>query len=105
MDRISSFKAFIEGSPTDPFPRYGLAMEYVKCGERDHANAAFDELMERFPSYIAAYLMAGNNLAALGRRPDALAVYRRGIEASTAAGDSHAKGELEAAIDELQSAE
>lgn len=102
MDRIKTFKSFIDSSPDDPFPRYGLAMELAKQGERDQAQAVFDELMERFPDYVAAYLMAGNNLAALGRKDDALAVYNRGIEASAKAGDSHAKGELQAALEELR---
>src|SRR5688500_13094993 len=33
MDRIASFRSFIAKSPSDPFPRYGLAMELKGNGE------------------------------------------------------------------------
>ena len=45
MDRIATFKSFISRSPTDPFPRYGLAMEYKGSGRLGDAWAAFEDLM------------------------------------------------------------
>jgi tetratricopeptide (TPR) repeat protein len=105
MDRVAAFKAFIERSPDDPFPRYGLAMEYCNQGRKDDARQAFEQLMERFPDYVPAYLMAGGNLAELGDGATAAAVYRRGIEAATRAGDAHARGELEAALAQLPPSE
>lgn len=100
MDRIATFQSFIERSPADPFPRYGLAMEHKRRGELDAAWTVFAELMSKFPGYVPAYLMAGGTLAALGRRDEAADVYRRGIEAAST-GDPHAKRELEAALAEL----
>jgi tetratricopeptide (TPR) repeat protein len=105
MDRVLAFKEFIERSPDDPFPRYGLAMEYRNQGRKDDARRAFEELMERFPDYVPAYLMAGGNLADLGDGGAAAAVYRRGIEAATRAGDAHAKSELEAALAQIGASE
>ena len=101
MDRIATFKSFIARTPTDPFPRYGLAMEHKTRGELDEAWAAFSELLDQFPDYVPSYLMAGGTLAALGRKPEAAAVYRRGIEAATRKSDPHARGELETALGEL----
>lgn len=101
MDRITTFKSFIQRSPADPFPRYGLAMEHKARGELDEAWAAFAEILERFPDYVPTYLMAGGTLVALGRRDEAIGVYQRGIEAAAAKGDSHAARELEAALAEL----
>jgi hypothetical protein len=46
--------------------------------------------------------MAGGLLVALGKRDDAKAVFRRGIEVSSRKGDSHAKGELEGALADLE---
>jgi tetratricopeptide (TPR) repeat protein len=100
MDRIATFQSFIARAPGDPFPRYGLAMEYKSRGDLAAAWAAFSELLDRFPDYVATYLMAGGTLIALSRRDEAAAVYRRGIEVATRAGDAHARGELETALNE-----
>ena len=100
MDRIATFKSFIERSPADPFPRYGLAMEHKRRGEFAEAWSVFSEILRDFPDYVAAYLMAGGTLAALGRRAEAGDVYRRGIEVAERR-DPHARGELESALAEL----
>jgi len=101
MDRIATFKSFIARSPGDPFPRYGLAMEHKTQGNLAEAWAAFSELLEAFPDYVPAYLMAGGTLAGLGRKDEAAAIYRRGVEVATRKGDPHARGELESALSEF----
>ena len=101
MDRIAAFKSFIARAPADPFPRYGLAMELKGRGDLADAWAAFSELLASFPDYVPTYLMAGGTLTALGRRDEAAETYRRGIEVARRAGDSHARGELESALNEL----
>jgi len=101
MDRIDTFKTFISRSPADPFPRYGLAMEYK--GAQRHADAwtAFEELLSKFPDYVPTYLMAGGTLIALGRTADAAEVFRTGIEVAGRRGDAHARKELETALAEI----
>ncbi len=101
MDRIASFKSFIARTPADPFPRYGLAMEHKGRGELAEAWAVFSDLLSNFADYVPTYLMAGGTLTALGRTGEAADVYRRGIEVSARRGDSHARGELETALAEL----
>ena len=101
MDRIATFKSFIARTPEDPFPRYGLAMEHKGLGELDQAWACFAELIEKFPDYVATYLMAGGTLAALGRSDEAADIYRKGVAVAARKGDAHAKGELETALAEL----
>jgi tetratricopeptide (TPR) repeat protein len=101
MDRLANFRSFIARSPQDPFPRYGLAMEHRTRGELAEASAAFAELVEQFPAYVPTYLMAGGTLVALGKKDEAAAMYRQGIEVATKAGDQHARGELESALGEL----
>lgn len=101
MDRIATFKSFIERTPGDPFPRYSLAMEYRSRGELEQAWASFADVIEKFPEYVATYLMAGNTLVALGRHAEAADVYRRGIAAATTKGDHHTRGELEAALADI----
>jgi len=101
MDRIATFKSFIARTPADPFPRYGLAMEHRARGDVAEAWAAFSDLLDNFPDYVPTYLMAGGTLVTLGRKDEAAAVYRRGIEAATRKDDAHARSELESALHEL----
>lgn len=101
MDRIATFKTFIARAPSDPFPRYGLAMELKGRGELAAAWTVFAELLENFPDYVPTYLMAGGTLVALGRRDEARDVYERGIATAGRRGDPHAQRELESALGEL----
>ena len=101
MDRIETFKTFIARTPTDPFPRYGLAMEYKGTGRLADAWTAFAELLESFPDYVPTYLMAGGVLVGLDRKSEAAEVLTKGIEVAGRRGDLHAKKELQAALDEL----
>jgi len=93
--------AAIARSPADPFPRYGLAMEHKTRGELAEAWAQFEQLIQAFPTYVPSYLMAGGTLVALGKKDEAAAIYRQGIEVATKAGDQHARRELESALGEL----
>jgi len=97
MDRLETFRSFIARSPTDPFPRYGLAMELKNRGDLDGARAAFAELIEAFPDYVPTYLMAGG----IAPKSEAAAIYRKGIEVATRRGDQHARRELESALAEI----
>ncbi|MBA2544996.1 MAG: hypothetical protein H0V17_35460 [Deltaproteobacteria bacterium] len=101
MDRIATFKSFIDRNPKDPFPRYGLAMEHKTRGELELAWAAFQDLLSQFADYVPTYLMAGGTLTALGRSAEAADIYGRGVTVATQRGDSHARGELETALAEL----
>ncbi len=85
----------------DPFPQYGLAMEYKRLDRVDEAGAAFSTLLERHATYIPAYLMYGNLLEAKAEPAAALEIYGRGIVVAEQAGDEHAASELQAAQDAL----
>jgi predicted Zn-dependent protease len=98
MDRIQMLLDYVRANPGDPFPRYGLAMEYKNRGRLDDAATAFAELVAHHPDYTAAYLHAGNTLVELGRRDEARRMYEVGIEACRRKGDAHALGEIEAAL-------
>jgi hypothetical protein len=101
MGRVDQLREFIKQSPRDPFPRYGLALELKNEGRLEESSEAFAELLREFPDYTPGYLHAGGVLRALGRTADAIRVFRDGIVAATRKSDSHAKGELEAALAEL----
>ncbi|PRP99607.1 hypothetical protein ENSA7_62450 [Enhygromyxa salina] len=88
----------VAAKPGDPFPRYGLAMEYKKLGRNDDAAQAFVALAEHHPDYVPGYLMHGNLLEAMGRGSDAVSVYERGLAVASAASDEHAASELSSAL-------
>jgi predicted Zn-dependent protease len=101
MSRIDVIKKILEKAPNDPFPRYGLAMEYKNAGMADEAHVTFTELESRHPEYVASYLMHGNLLASMHKLDEARAVYRNGIAAARKKGDAHTLGELESALQTL----
>ena len=103
LSRIDAIRKILEKTPTDPFPRYGLAMELKNQNLLDEAKAEFDELERRFPDYVPQYLMHFNLLVALKRKDDARALGERGVAACSRKGDTHALGELQGAIDSLDS--
>lgn len=98
MDRLAYLKQLIAATPDDPFPRYGVAMEYKSQGRHDEAKAAFAELMSAFPNYVPAYLMAGGNFEALEDLAMARRTYEEGIAVARTAKDAHTVGELESAL-------
>jgi len=101
MDRVQALKNFIAAKPNDPFPRYGLAMELKNTGQLGEAGLAFAELVDKFPDYVATYLMYGSMLAELAERDRAREIFTRGIEVASRAGDGHAQSELQAALAQL----
>jgi predicted Zn-dependent protease len=94
LEKITS-----EGS-VDPFAWYGLAIEYKTLGRVDDALRTFTALRSKDPAYVAMYLMCGQMLADVGR-PEAREWLEAGVQVATAKRDSHALGELEAALDSL----
>lgn len=99
--RLEMLEEFARANPGDAFVRYGLAMEYAGLGRHDDALAAFRQLLDTKPDYTAAYYQAGTLLARLNRVDEARAMFARGIEVATRAGDWHAKSELETALHAL----
>lgn len=89
---------FIAQKPSDPFPRYALALEYKNAGRLDEARAVFSELMSLCPDYTATYLHAGELLSKMGLKEDARSVFQTGITVASRRGDSHARGEIESAL-------
>jgi len=100
-DRVDSLKQFVDESPDDPLPRYGLAMEYRRLGQLEASDEVFRQIRERFPDYLPQYLIHGQVLESLDRQDAAREAYTLGLEKAEAAGEAHAARELEAARDAL----
>lgn len=96
--RLEEIKSFVEMAPGDPFPLYGLAMEYRNLGNVAEARSTFTRLAEKFPAYVAQYLMHGKLLVEHGDKAAARQVLTTGIEQAQKARNHHALGELQAEL-------
>jgi hypothetical protein len=86
-----------EGS-TDPFPWYGLALEYRNLERWDESLQTFTTLRTQHADYVPAYLMCGQMLEKLGRKDEAREWLVAGIDAAKKKRDAHALSELESAL-------
>jgi predicted Zn-dependent protease len=82
----------------DAFAWYALALEYRGLGRIDDALSTFGELRKRDATYVPMYLMCGTMLTEAGRAGEAKDWLSSGIAAARQKGDTHAAGELEAAL-------
>ena len=100
-ERAEMLKEILRGNPKDAFARYGLAMELSSQGETEAAMAEFNTLLEHQPDYAPGYFMAAQLLARVGRTPEAKKYLEGGIAAAARSGNSHAQGEMQAMLAEL----
>ena len=96
--RLAVLEKMTAAGTTDPFPWYGLAMEYSGLGRTDDALATFVKLRALDATYVAMYLMCGTMLAKAGRVEDGRTWLEDGIKAARAKGDNHALSELQDAL-------
>ena len=83
------------GTPRDgALLRFSLGAEYLKCGDFGSAVAHLGAAVEKDPDYSAAWKLLGRALAENGRKAEALASYRRGIEVAERKGDRQAAREM-----------
>ena len=99
-DRLQALLQFAEQNPDDAFVRYGLAQEYANQGQLEKAAEDFTQLVEINPGYQAAYYHGGQTYLKLGRKDEAQEWFRKGIDLAGRTGDSHARDELLAALQE-----
>jgi tetratricopeptide (TPR) repeat protein len=100
MDRLTRLKMLCESDPTNPFAWYTLAMEQKKS-DLTAALAIFADLNARHPAYVPTYYHYAKTLEESGDFDKAAEIYRAGMAVARAAGDNHAYGELEGALDLL----
>lgn len=100
-NRMALLHTLLAQSPEDPFPRYGLAVEYVSTGEMDKARGYFQELLEKFPAYVPTYYQFARLAWQEGSAEEAIALVKTGIERATAAGEKNALRELQMLLEEF----
>ena len=82
----------------DSFAWYALALEYKGLGRVDDALSTFAALRQKDAAYVPMYLMCGTMLIEANRRAEAKEWLLAGIGAARGKGDTHAAGEIEAAL-------
>ena len=101
MPSVEDLRRFVDLSPSDPFPRYGLAMQLRSDGRLEDAIAELAILVEKFPGYVPGHHQLGISLEQAGRIEEARAAYRAGIESAKRSGNRHAAEEMAAALQML----
>ena len=102
MSRIDQLKAFLVESPHDSFVQHALALEYIKLGDDPTARQLFESVLLREPGYVGSYYHLGKLLERTGNLPQAMDIYRKGMEAARAVNDRHAYNELQGALEEIE---
>jgi predicted Zn-dependent protease len=102
MDRIAALTEVLAQNPNDTFARYGLAMEYSSQGDLDRSLAEFAALLKATPDYTPGYFMAAQTLARANRVAEAKTMLADGITCARRTGNTHALGEMEAMLAELE---
>ena len=87
--------------PDDAFSRYGLALECMNTGDSAAADQHFRALLEANAGYIPGCQMYGQFLVREHRIVEARRVLAAGIAAADKAGNSHARSEMEALLNDL----
>jgi predicted Zn-dependent protease len=102
MDKVAMLNDILTQNPGDAFARYGLALEYANQGQTDVALGQFNQLLAAHPDYVAGYQMSGQLLFKLGRLEEAKQRLEEGIASASRNGNAHARAEMEALLDEIE---
>ena len=100
-DRKSKLEAMLKATPNDTFLLYGLALEHKKLGDLPQAVSMLSRVIELDKGYCYAYHQQGLAYESMGDLDAAKRSYRAGIQAAQDKGDSHAAGEIAAALEML----
>lgn len=100
--RLQKLEAMLAADPADQTLRYMIAMELDKQGHSERALEFLQALMVDHAPYVPAFLMAGQQLARLGRISDARNCYQQGIAEAERQGNAHASGEMAGFLNELR---
>jgi len=98
-ERMVKLQRMLEKTPDDAFLLYGIGLEYKKIGDAKRAAEYLDRVIAVDPAYCYAYHQRGLVHESVGDLESARRSYREGMEAARRKGDSHAFGEIEAALE------
>ncbi|CAA9348888.1 MAG: hypothetical protein AVDCRST_MAG40-2789 [uncultured Gemmatimonadaceae bacterium] len=99
--KLDTFRAMVQKNPDNPLARFGLANEALKAGEWEEAREQLELYLARHDDEGNGYGRLAEALGQLGRRDEAVAALRRGIEASRRHGHPGMAADLEARLEEM----
>lgn len=98
MTRTEQLKQLLKEDPSDPFLHFALAQEYQKIQQPIDALDRYLHLTDKHPKYAGTYYHLGKLYEELGRKEEAIAIYKSGIALTTEIADHHALSELKGAL-------
>ncbi|MGZ3754145.1 MAG: tetratricopeptide repeat protein [Mucilaginibacter sp.] len=96
ISRLDKLLEFIKNEPEDEFLKYALATEYLRLNEVEKALFYYEDLINNHPNYTGTYYHLGKLYEALNRKPEAIAIYEKGMQVTREKRDNHAFSELQA---------
>jgi tetratricopeptide (TPR) repeat protein len=100
-DRIKTLEQWIKEDPTEPFNKYGLAMELLQT-DAPRVSLLFDELLRHHTSYLPTYYIAANFYADQGNPDKAIKILEVGIVLAKEQDNQKAFRELKSLLDEMR---
>ncbi|MGA2301810.1 MAG: hypothetical protein ABSG77_14100 [Candidatus Acidiferrum sp.] len=102
--RRQKLEEYVAQNPKDAFSRYGLALEFLREGNKAGAEAQFRTLIENHADYVPGFQMYAQMLAQDERHAETRSILTAGIAAATRVGNTHARSEMEGLLAELEAA-
>jgi Tfp pilus assembly protein PilF len=100
---LANFERLLAAGKDGALLRFSLGNEYLKAGDAAAAAAHLARAVELDANYTAAWKLLGKALAAAGRKDEALAAYRKGVEVAERRGDKQAQKEIQVFLRRLES--
>jgi Tfp pilus assembly protein PilF len=94
VNPVERFEALLAQGKDNALLRFGLGSQYLQAGDSARAATHLRAAVAHDPGYSAAWTLLGKALATEGRRDEAIAAYRSGIEAADRHGDKQASREM-----------
>lgn len=85
--RETMFRQVLEIDPDDTLANYGLGSIAVERQDWEQARNYLERVLKQDPKYSVAYLALGKALKGLGKKQEAIAIWKEGVKVSAAKGD------------------
>ena len=98
---LANFEKMLAAGKDGALLRFALGNEYMKTGDAAVAADHLRRAVELDADYTAAWKLLGKALAGAGKRDEAIAAYRQGIEVARRKGDKQAEKEMQVFVRRL----
>lgn len=99
-ERLKILHSLLEEEPEEPFNWYALAMEYIRVNQ-EKAFELLQEVVRRFPSYLASYYQLASLQLTMELYSDAKDTAEEGIRLAIDLQNTKAQKELKALLQQI----